>query len=133
MHLVISASAPVAGANPLQGAAGYEGDAGPKVPVRGLELQGPDLANAAQYHWQHKVVQALTLCKAMQISSRQVHAVMRAVVLNHSWPDRYNCLWYRASRVCTMCTIFPDPCLVGIVEIFLDAAASNGFQMLHFL
>ena len=63
VYLFISASSPVAGADTLQGAARYEGDAGPKVPLTSLELQGPDLANAAQYHGQHKVVQVPRPCK----------------------------------------------------------------------
>lgn len=61
-NLGVSTSAPVPGANALGGSAGNEGDAGPVVPVRGLELQGPQRTNAAQHHWQHKAVQPACLC-----------------------------------------------------------------------
>ena len=63
MHLVVSPSAPVAGALSLNRAAGNEGDAGSIVPVGRLELQGSQLPNAAQHDRQHKPVQPPCLCK----------------------------------------------------------------------
>ena len=62
--LVISSATPVPGTNALSGSAGYEGDAGAVVLVRGLELQGAQLTYAAKHHWQHKAVQPSRFCTA---------------------------------------------------------------------
>ena len=60
--------------NALGGSAGNQGDACAIVSVWGLELQGPQLANAAQHHWQHKAVQPSSLCIGMGIMNKhKVH------------------------------------------------------------
>lgn len=76
--LGVNSATPVPGTNALSGSAGYEGDAGTIVLVRGLELQGPQLTYAAQHHWQHKAVQPSRFCRA------QVFACVLAVRLSQT-------------------------------------------------
>lgn len=82
--LGVSSATPVPGTNALSGSAGYESDAGAIVLVRGLELQGAQLTNAAQHHWQHKAVQPSRFCTARVFACNLAVRLSQKSVLRHS-------------------------------------------------